>query len=153
MKLLEQQRSPIAGLLVAGHQSISPSSKQRGRELSLTKKPFQTAIMTFLIRPTGRTTPMQLEIKLIAPNRQAGAPRLQVIEIGAQGSGLLCHSLRLLFPKAELFQHLGSGTATMISNPWEPDRLLHPSGRLKIALLFCHRDRIGIGADSGQHER
>jgi hypothetical protein len=76
-----------------------------------------------------------------------------VLEIGAQGSGLLCHSLRLLFPKPELFQHLGSGTAAMISNPWEPDRLLHPRSSLKIALLFCHRDRIAIGADSGQDQR
>ena len=41
----------------------------------------------------------------------------------------------------------------MISNPWEPDRLLHPRSSLKIALLFCHRDRIAIGADSGQHQR
>ena len=41
----------------------------------------------------------------------------------------------------------------MIANPWEPDRLLHPSSRLEIALLFCHRDRIAIGADSGQHQR
>ena len=41
----------------------------------------------------------------------------------------------------------------MIANPWEPDRLRHPSGRLKIALLFCHRDRIAIGTDSGQHQR
>jgi len=80
-------------------QSIRPSSKQRSSKLSLTKKPFQTAIVTFLIRPTGRATPMQLEIKLIAPDRQGGAPRLQVIEIGAQRSGLLGHSLRLLFPK------------------------------------------------------
>ncbi len=41
----------------------------------------------------------------------------------------------------------------MIANPWEPDRLLHPSGRLKITLLFCDRYRIAIGADSRQHQR
>jgi hypothetical protein len=98
MKLLEQQGSPIAGLLMAGHKSIGPSAKQRGSELSFTKQSFQAAVVTFLIRPTGGATPMQLEIKLIAPNRQAGAPGLQLFEIGAQGSGLLCHSLRLLFP-------------------------------------------------------
>ena len=153
MKLLEQQRSPIAGLLVAGHQSLRPRPKQRSRKLSFSKKPLQTAIVTLLIRPTGRATAMQLEIKLIAPDRQAGSPRFQVIEIGAQCSGLLCHSLRLMFPKAKLFQHLCSGTAAMISNAWEPDRLLHPSSRLKIALLCCDRDRIAIGADSRQHQR
>ena len=99
MKLLEQQRSPIAGLLVAGLESLRPRAKQRSSKLSLSEKPFQTAIVTFLIRSTGRATPMQLEIKLIAPDRQGGAARLQLIEIGAQRSGLLCHSLRLPFPK------------------------------------------------------
>ena len=44
-------------------------------------------------------------------------------------------------------------SSRMIANPWEPDRLLHPSGRLKITLLFCDRYRIAIGADSRQHQR
>ncbi len=153
MKLLEQQRAPIAVLGVVGHKLISPSPKQRGSQFSLTKKPFQAAVVPFLIRPTGRATPMQLEIKLIPPDRQGGAARLQVIEVGAQRSRLLGHCLRLALPKPELFQHLGSGTATVISNTREPNRLLHPSRSLKSALLFCDRDRISIGANRWQHQR
>ena len=64
MKLLEQERAPIAAA------ASTARDGQQGRSgISLPQQPFQRTVVTLLIRPAGGATAVQLQEKLIAPHR------------------------------------------------------------------------------------
>ena len=73
MKLLEQKHTPALHLR---------GLRSKGRhQIRLPQQPLKSAVVSFLIRACGGASPMQLQVKLIPPDRQRGPERLQPIEI------------------------------------------------------------------------
>ncbi len=84
MKLLEQQRAPINvwlrrdGRLQHALQGLS--------QIRLPQQTLKAAVVALLVGPAGGTAAVQLQVELVAPDRQALAQGLELLQIGPQSS-------------------------------------------------------------------
>ena len=173
VKLLEQQRPPVnrrlalgtdRGLGLASRSHLtsdrrprlvnrSPHGQEQGPgQLRLAQQALQGAVVALLIRPTGGTASMQLQVELIPPHRQLGRQGRQPLEIGAQGAMVLGYGGRLQLPQRQLLQQLGGGATPVIADPRQPEGVADAGGLLPIQAIALDRQRIAIGADRRRHQ-
>ena len=147
VKLLEQQRTPVRcnGGLTGG-------CEQGSNGVLLPEQSFQAAVVSLLIRATGGTAAVQLQVELIAPDRQLRRERLQALQEAAQRSRLLRQGHRLGLPQRHLFKHFLRRPTAVIADTRDPERLLHTGLIRPGALLLQHLQRIAPAADRRQHQ-
>ena len=95
---------------------------------------------------------MQLQVELIAPDRQLGRQGLQIGQKAAQAPMALGRGGRLPLPERQLFQHLGGGAAAMVAHARQPEGIGATGGGLPTDPVPLDRQRIAIGADRGGHQ-
>ena len=113
VKLLEQQRAPLllpAGLLAA----------EGLRQIGLQQQPLQSAVVALLVRAAGGAPAMQLQIELVAPQRQLPLVRFEFVQIAAHGSKFSWCAEGLLLPQLQLLQHFLAGSAAVITHTRQP---------------------------------
>ena len=143
MKLLKQQRSPIDRLRLAG-QGLS--------QLRLPQQPLERAVVALLIGARCSTSAVQLQVKLIAPNRQPRCQRLEFGQIAPQTAVVLGGRLRLLLPEPQLLQHLGGGAATVVAHSGQPQGRINSGRPVPGQAVALHRHGIAISADRSIHQ-
>ena len=147
MKLLKQQRAPIAATAIpAGH-------GQQGRNsVGFPQKPFKRSVVALLIGTAGGATAVQLQEELITPHRPGLIVLLQVCQELPHRAGTGGQGGYLPLPEIDLLQQLLGGTTTVITNTRNPERRLQPRGLMPCPLLSQHLHRIGSTPDRRQHQ-
>ena len=95
---------------------------------------------------------MQLQIQLIAPNRQTPLVGLKAGQVIAQQSMHLGGGLGLALPQLQLVEHLRRRATAVVTHPWQPERLRASGGGRPLQAVALHRHRISIGANGRGHQ-
>ena len=90
---------------------------------------------------------MQLEIELIAPDRQPARQGLESLEVAAQRAVLLRAGHGLVLPKGQLLEHLGGRTTAVVAHPRKPEGLVNSRRRPPLLPVGLHGLGIAPGSD------
>ena len=155
VELLKQQQPPIRGLsclLGRTARLLDRTTRQHRGQIRLPKQPLQGAVVAFLVGPARGAAPVQLQIQLIAPHRQARLVGLKAGQIIPQQSMHLGGGLGLALPQLQLLEHLRRRATAVVSHPWQPESLRASGGGCPLQAVALHRHRISIGANGRGHE-
>ena len=144
VELLKQQRPPIRRRCLRRQQGTT--------QLRLAQQPLQAALVPLLIGAAGGAAAVQLQIELIAPDRQLLGQRFQGGQIGPQGAVPLGGRHGLPLPEGQLLEHFGGGSAAMVPHPRQPERIGHAAHPLPSEAIPLDRQGIPIGADTGRDQ-